>query len=121
MLWQQLAARTSATLLKPALCSRTLSLTARRAQMAEPPAYSSWRLDPPHANKGHAALYANQNALPKLPVPALDSTLDRLLVNAKAIAKEGEWLELERKVRAFRESGVAQKLQARLEARAKDP
>jgi carnitine O-acetyltransferase len=89
--------------------------------MAEPPAWAAWRLDPPHANKGKVATYANQDTLPKLPVPPLETSLERLLLNAKAIAKEGEWEELERKVREFKESGTGQKLQARLEARAQDP
>lgn len=64
-------------------------------------------------------MLVNQHSLPRLPIPPLAVTLDKVLKSAKAVAQnEAEVKELERKISEFgRAGGVGEKLQERLEAR----
>ena len=63
-------------------------------------------------------LYAHQDSLPKLPVPKLEETLDKLVDTVLPLARnECERSEFLRKLSEFQESALASTLQSRLEYR----
>lgn len=64
-------------------------------------------------------LYANQDAMPLLPVPPLAQTAAKYLDLVKAVADPVQYKNTERYVQEFTKSGgIGEKLQARLEQRA---
>ncbi|XP_018426342.1 PREDICTED: carnitine O-acetyltransferase [Nanorana parkeri] len=62
---------------------------------------------------------AHQEALPHLPVPALQQTLDKYLLALKPLISQEEWSQTNQMVEEFRTSGVGERLQKGLERRAK--
>ena len=86
------------------------------------PSWSEWRLDPPCAIPSDSVTLAHHASLPKLPVPELKSTAEKVLRSAKALAKDdSEYKALESKLDAFlKPDGPGQRLQSKLQARAKD-
>ncbi|KAK4706156.1 hypothetical protein P7C70_g58, partial [Phenoliferia sp. Uapishka_3] len=86
--------------------------------MTAPPPYSAWRTSPRTSTPSQSKLSANQAALPKLPVPPLQSTLSKILQSTAALGTPAELKELEAKVREFeREGGEGSRLQERLSER----
>lgn len=87
------------------------------------PKWHDWRMNPPTATPVDSVTFRNQQKLPKLPVPELDVTLDKVIKSCEPLAKDKEELEaLKAKVQAFREpNGVGRELQRRLEAKRADP
>lgn len=108
---------------------RTLNLTTltRSSSMlspssASPPPYHAWRSNPPSATPPDAHTYKADPALPRLPVPDLDTTLQRLARSCSPLATETQRRALDDKIRAFgREGGVGQKLQKQLVKRREEP
>lgn len=90
---------------------------------SSPPTWGVWRSDPAHSIPLDSKTLVNQPALPRLPVPQLQVTLDKVLESCKALAKDDkEWDELRRKVEEFgRKGGVGEVVQGRLEARREEP
>lgn len=90
---------------------------------ASPPPWSVWRADPAHSIPLDSTTLVNQPALPRLPVPALSVTLEKVLESCRPLAKDDkEWEELRRKVEEFgRKGGVGEVVQRRLEARREEP
>ncbi|SCZ95699.1 BZ3500_MvSof-1268-A1-R1_Chr8-1g09737 [Microbotryum saponariae] len=85
-----------------------------RPQMSRAPRWSEWRLCPPSATPSDSTTFRNQAKLPRLPIPELDLTLDKLVESCRPLAKdENELQELKRKVSVFRH-GLGRKLQQRL-------
>lgn len=62
-----------------------------------------------------------QANLPRLPVPKLEETLPKYLMTVKPLLNEQEYKRTEAAVKEFVSSGVAEKLQQRLLAKANDP
>lgn len=62
---------------------------------------------------------AHQEALPHLPVPPLQQTLDKYLLALKPLVSQEEWSHTNELVEEFRTSGVGARLQKGLERRAK--
>ena len=92
---------------------RSLSTTT----MTRPP---NWKARAPFPPVGNIT-YAQQESLPKLPVPALQSTLQKLKVSLWPLAKsEEEYNAALKKIDAFA-AGAGPTLQKRLEARAAEP
>ncbi|SCV66893.1 BQ2448_5539 [Microbotryum intermedium] len=78
------------------------------------PSWSEWRLNPPSATPLDSTTFKNQHRLPKLPVPDVDVTLDKVLASCRPLASdEGEFEELRTKVERFRQ-GLGKTLQERL-------
>lgn len=90
--------------------------------MTAPPPYASWRLNPPTSTPSSSLTLKNQPLLPRLPVPALAATLDKLVQSTRALGTEEEVAEVRRKAEEFRQvGGVGEELQKRLEARREQP
>ncbi|XP_073456230.1 carnitine O-acetyltransferase isoform X1 [Aquarana catesbeiana] len=62
---------------------------------------------------------AHQEALPHLPLPSLQQTLDKYLLALKPLVSQEEWSHTNKMVDEFRTSGVGERLQKGLERRAK--
>jgi len=62
-----------------------------------------------------------QASLPRLPVPALDSTAAKYLESVQPLLSASEFAETKKAVGSFLESPLAAELQERLQARAADP
>ncbi|KAI9248557.1 acyltransferase ChoActase/COT/CPT [Phascolomyces articulosus] len=62
-----------------------------------------------------------QSNLPRLPVPKLEETLPKYLSTVKPLLSEAEYKKTENAVKEFVNSGMAEKLQQRLIAKANDP
>lgn len=62
-----------------------------------------------------------ERALPRLPVPTLSATTAKYLESVQPHLTKDEYARTERVVQQFAASPLAQELQRRLEARAKDP
>ncbi|KAJ1784384.1 Carnitine O-acetyltransferase mitochondrial [Coemansia sp. RSA 1938] len=69
----------------------------------------------------HGALFAQQEQLPKLPVPDLESTLQKYVESLKPVLSESEYKHSAHVVAKFGQSAQAQELQRRLKARAAEP
>ncbi|SGY41705.1 BQ5605_C003g02542 [Microbotryum silenes-dioicae] len=83
-------------------------------KMSPAPKWSEWRLSPPSATPLGSITFRNQAQLPRLPVPELDVTLEKLIESCRPLAKdENELEEFKRKVSVFRQ-GLGGKLQERL-------
>ncbi|GAA5917870.1 hypothetical protein JCM6882_003748 [Rhodosporidiobolus microsporus] len=86
------------------------------------PPYASWRLNPPTSTPADSATLKHQQQLPRLPVPPLETTLERLLKSSAPLATQQQREDLKRKVEAFkRAGGTGRKLQEQLEQRREDP
>ncbi|GAA6045002.1 hypothetical protein JCM8097_004458, partial [Rhodosporidiobolus ruineniae] len=90
---------------------------------SSPPPWSTWRLNPPTATPSGSTTLKHQRNLPRLPVPPLDSTLDRLATSCAPLAANPNQLDaLKQKVDAFkREGGAGRKLHDALEKRREQP
>lgn len=76
------------------------------------PAWKDWRFP---ASIKHIPDTAQQPRLPKLPVPPIRDTLDKLVDSTRAVARDtAEWQQLRDQVKEFQSSGMAEKLQNRL-------
>ena len=85
--------------------------------MTRPP---NWKARAPFPPVGNIT-YAEQASLPTLPVPALQSTLQKLKTSLKPLAKNAEEYNAAlKKIDAFA-AGEGPTLQRRLEARAAEP
>ncbi|GAA6021226.1 hypothetical protein JCM10207_002580 [Rhodosporidiobolus poonsookiae] len=86
------------------------------------PAWHTWRINPPSATPQTSTMLKNQQ-LPRLPVPDLDSTLDRLRTSCTPLAKDHQQLAaLDDKLARFRKEGsVGRKLHKQLQQRRDDP
>ena len=85
--------------------------------MTRPP---NWKARAPFPPAGNVT-YAEQESLPTLPVPTLQSTLQKLKVSLKPLAKSGEEYNTAlKRIDAFA-AGAGPTLQKRLEARAAEP
>ncbi|KAI9495160.1 acyltransferase ChoActase/COT/CPT [Zychaea mexicana] len=62
-----------------------------------------------------------QSNLPRLPVPKFEETLAKYLNTVKPLLSEAEYQKTEASVKEFVSSGMAEKLQQRLVAKANDP
>lgn len=62
-----------------------------------------------------------QSNLPRLPVPKVQETIAKYLNSVKAVVSEEQYKRTEQAAKDFISSGAADKLQARLVARAEDP
>ncbi|GAA5976300.1 hypothetical protein JCM5350_001411 [Sporobolomyces pararoseus] len=84
-----------------------------------PPAWSEWRMNPPTATASTSTMFQNQPRIPRLPVPALDQTLQQLVRSCTPLAQSPAEIEqLKRKVQEFsKEGGIGRVLQERLEQR----
>ncbi|GAA5866276.1 hypothetical protein JCM8547_007226 [Rhodosporidiobolus lusitaniae] len=111
------------TLQLPRTATRTLVRRFHSSPTSTMPAWSSWRLTPPTATPEQSITLAGQADLPRLPVPSLDTTLDRLERSAALLAETSQQrTQLEDKVAAFRkDGGVGKKLHEKLEKRREDP
>lgn len=91
--------------------------------VAATPKWSTWRLNPASATPVTSRMLKNQSQLPKLPVPALDVTLAKVLKSCRAVAKsESEYAALEKSAVEFAGvGGLGRALQERLEAKRNDP
>ncbi|KAJ2640693.1 Carnitine O-acetyltransferase mitochondrial, partial [Coemansia sp. RSA 1287] len=69
----------------------------------------------------HGALFAQQEQLPKLPVPDLESTLQKYVESLKPVLSESEYKHSAHVVAEFGQSAQAQELQRRLKARTAEP
>lgn len=77
-------------------------------------------LKAPSLMKMQSRFQAHQDALPRLPVPPLQQTLDRYLKALQPIVSQEEWAQTKRLVDEFQASGgVGERLQKALEHRAK--
>lgn len=65
--------------------------------------------------------FSLQPTLPKLPLPEIPKTLEKLKASLKVLARdEAEWQATKRKVDEFAESALSKELHGRLEQRRKD-
>ncbi|XP_040180616.1 carnitine O-acetyltransferase isoform X1 [Rana temporaria] len=62
---------------------------------------------------------AHQEALPHLPIPPLQQTLDKYLLALKPLVSQEEWSHTNQMVDEFQTSGVGERLQKSLERRAR--
>lgn len=76
-------------------------------------------MNPPTATSATSTMFQNQPRIPRLPVPALDQTLQQLVKSCSPLAQSRQDLEeLESKIKEFAKAGgVGQQLQERLEAK----
>lgn len=90
---------------------------------ATTPAWKDWRLNPASATSPTSTMLKNQPQLPNLPVPALDSTLAKVLKSCRAVAQsDAEYETFKSKVEEFSKAGgLGRTLQERLEAKRNDP
>jgi hypothetical protein len=90
---------------------------------AKPPTWSAWRLDPPSAASPTSQTFKADSQLPRLPVPNLDTTLERLRRSCAPLIRNDEQRKaLEEKLAAFgKEGGVGRMLQKQLEQRREEP
>ncbi|KAM0753016.1 acyltransferase ChoActase/COT/CPT [Meredithblackwellia eburnea MCA 4105] len=90
--------------------------------MSSSPSWASWRLSPPTATPVDSVTFRNQAALPRLPVPALSDTIEKLLKSASALGTKEELDALKKKAEQFsKPGGIGEVLQKRLEARREEP
>lgn len=76
----------------------------------------------PAETNSPGAMLRFQNSLPKLPVPALQSTLQKYLNSVRPLLSEHDYLKTERLVKDFEApGGIGLKLQERLVAYASNP
>ncbi|KAF8603875.1 carnitine acetyl transferase [Ceratobasidium sp. AG-I] len=103
-------ARTRTALPRQLRLSR-LNLTATPAMVTRP---ISWKAQAP-APLPNTKTFAGEAALPFLPVPDLDASLDRLAVTLKPLARSADELKaVESKIEELRSAGLGKKLQERL-------
>lgn len=77
-------------------------------------------LKPSSLMKVSSRFKAHQDSLPRLPVPALQQSLDRYLKALQPIVSEEEWAQTKQLVEEFQTSGgVGERLQKGLERRAR--
>lgn len=77
-------------------------------------------LKPSSLMKVSSRFKAHQDSLPRLPVPALQQSLDRYLKALQPIVSEEEWTQTKQLVEEFQTSGgVGERLQKGLERRAR--
>ncbi|KAM0786990.1 hypothetical protein ACM66B_002408 [Microbotryomycetes sp. NB124-2] len=90
---------------------------------ASPPSWHAWRLDPPTSTPATSTMFVNQPQIPKLPVPKLQDTLDRLLKSVEPLAEsDAEMQAVRQKLQEFGQpGGIGHELQKRLEQRRDDP
>lgn len=83
------------------------------------PSWHEWRMNPPTATPVDSTTFRNQAQLPRLPVPALDDTLSKLVKSCEPLAKDSQELQtLKDKVEQFKaDKGIGRELQRRLEAK----
>lgn len=86
------------------------------------PSWSDWRLNPPCAIPSTSQTLAHHDQLPRLPVPDIQATREKILNSAKPLAKdEKEFEEMKRQLDEFLSSPLAKELNNALVARSKDP
>lgn len=77
-------------------------------------------LKPSSLAKVSSRFKAHQDSLPRLPVPALQQSLDRYLQALQPIVSEEEWAQTKQLVEEFQTAGgVGERLQKGLERRAR--
>jgi hypothetical protein len=86
------------------------------------PSWKEWRLNPPCAIPTDSITLSHHDQLPRLPVPDLAATREKVLNSAKPLAKnEEEFKEMQKKLDDFLHSPLAKELNDALVARSKDP
>ncbi|KAL6301959.1 acyltransferase ChoActase/COT/CPT [Sparassis latifolia] len=93
--------------------SRSFKSSAPKRNAVPPPGYT--------ANPTAGAMLRFEASLPQLPVPTLSSTAAKYLETVQPHLTPSEFATTQAAVKTFLESEQAKTLQARLEARAKDP
>lgn len=93
---------------------RQLRLSARLNPTAMVTRAISWKAQAP-APLPNTKTFAGEAALPSLPVPDLDASLDRLKVTLRPLARSADELKTaESKIEELRNAGLGKKLQERL-------
>lgn len=86
------------------------------------PPWSEWRLNPPCAIPSTSQTLAHHDQLPRLPVPDINATREKILNSARPLAKnDAEFDAMKKKLDQFLESPLAKELNDALIARSKDP
>lgn len=86
------------------------------------PPWAEWRLNPPCAIPSTSQTLAHHDQLPRLPVPDIQATREKILNSARPLAKDDkEFEEMKSKLDEFLGSPLAKELNDALLARAQDP
>lgn len=86
------------------------------------PSWSEWRLNPPCAIPSTSQTLSHHDQLPRLPVPDIQATREKILNSARPLAKDDREFEaMKTKLDNFLGSPLAKELNDALIARAQDP